>query len=176
MSGTQAPPKRTGRRLIAVSGCVLLVVGVLAFRPLQIAYHRWQMERGKAYSNGEDAGFGAGSVLWTDEIDGTTGDMMHFEHHLQRLAELGAIRHRVYRLEHVDAGRGAEEGSHLFKNLYDLPSLNATTGWPAKPRPMVLEVYNEWPDSAVWDEFVATHDVPDYCERFMKRAETTSDR
>jgi hypothetical protein len=179
MSDVAPPSKRAGRWLIAVAGFVFLVAGVFAYRPLQIAYHRWQMERGRAYSNGEDAGFGAGFLLWTDAVDGITGANMHFEHHLKRLAELGTIRHKVYRLRHVERGPGAEDGSYVFvfaKHVCRLPCLRATSPMPDKPRPMVLEVYNEWPDSAAWDEFVAAHDVPDFRERFMKEAETTSDR
>ena len=155
-------PKRTGRWLIVTASVLLMIAGALAFRPLQVAYHRWQMDRGRAYAMGKRTAFGPGDFLW---VGSRKTD--HLNHHAKRLCELGVLANPRYPLRHLHQVKGTEEYDDFIRTaMMTLPHVIVHAGGDGRGR-VAIEPFVEKSDVEKWHEFVATHDVPDYREQFM---------
>ena len=157
--------------LIFAAIATLLVVGtavVINTRPLQVRYHNWQMQRAwhQMYSNPLPP-TGDGLITYAP------GEaLQRYEYHRQRLVTLGDVAERHYTFKHLKVR--TDESKHLSKLILhglrpkciDFSSPYPTTP-PATPEPMLLTVWCRPADTADWDEFVAKHDVANYCDRFM---------
>ncbi len=158
--------RRSTTRAIAIAtffAVAVLTVLTITSPPIQIAYHRWQMER--AWSDA----FAEPDPSVNGEVAYTLGESYKaYERHRQRLVELGAVCELHYVLENVLAR--TDEGRHfatLWTSFNCPPCIDCTAPFPDAPEPTQLNVWCYPEDVAGWDAFVAEHDVSDYRERYM---------
>lgn len=158
--------RRLTIRVIATAALIAVVVLTLLIitsTPVQIAYHRWRMERAwnEIFATPSPSEWGAVEYTLGESYDA-------YVLHRQRLVELGAVCELHYELENVllrtDVGR---HFSKLLLSPGHPPCIDFESPFPSSPEPMRLTVWCYPEDAAAWTAFVADHDASDYRERFM---------
>jgi hypothetical protein len=144
--------------IVALACAIALLPGacvLLARRPVLIAYHRRRMTHSldRVYQVGASG---------PDQYDYVRA----YEESRDRLVELGYFVHRRYTLQHIlvptpESKRFWQLVGKAFPN-----NPHTTLDYWDEPRPGHLDVWARPDRIPEWDEFVRTHDVPDFAERF----------
>lgn len=89
-----------------------------------------------------------------------------YEHHRDRLVELGALDHREFVFDHLICP--SAEYRALWAIIHaNFSSIHTTGCWSETPEPAVLQVWDTPEMIPKWEVFVREHDVPDFLERFQ---------
>jgi hypothetical protein len=145
--------------------CIILVVVVIAtiavalnWRPLQIEYHKYALERL------HEAIHATPTSTMGDLVGYGNGDQFkQQEEHCNRLVALGHFFHKCYEMENLpDTG----DVHSAFWRLVQKEFPNRR--YPLLSYPdNVLEVWDLALYESEWDAFVKRHNVPDFAKRFM---------
>ena len=143
--------------IVALACAIALLPGacvLLARRPVLIAYHRRRMKH--SLDTAHEVG----------AFDRRQGDYLKaYVESRDALVELGYLIHRRYWLSHILV---TTPESRRFWRLVQksFPNNRHTTfDYSNEPRPGHLDVWARPDRIPQWDEFVRTHDVPDFAER-----------
>jgi hypothetical protein len=152
----------------ALVGVVLLlvIVALVAFGrlPALVAWHKWRME--SALQNAYRLG----------PVPRQSDYIESHNYHRQWLVDLGYFEHRTFRLKHIMTHTPEYRRCwNLMEQAFPFTGyINVESGWPEKPTPMVLEVWDRPERMPLWEKFVQEHDVPDFAQRFGPEPESGS--
>jgi hypothetical protein len=153
----RSPRRRFAFKAAAICGAVLLVAGITLsrFRVVQVAYHKWQMQR--AWNS---TFAGPGTTIAGGLVGYTLGDSYkQYEEHRDALIRLGAARELHYQFKHILTPTPASQ--RLCKMLVggERPAcIDFESPAPSNPTPMELTVWCYADDALSWDVFVAEQD------------------
>ncbi len=162
-----APLQRfvTHRRWLALllALAVIIGAGVVLRNAWQVPYHQWRMHASWQQHISQDPQVSNGFVM----LDVGRAHA-RYEHHRQRLVELGAVTRREYGFQHLLVP--SPETRHFGKFLLSPrrpECIDFTYPYPDDPEPMHLTVwcYPQFTDA--WDRLFRARDVSDYRSQFM---------
>lgn len=144
-------------RLIFAAVGLLVVLFVLAWIPIRVAYHRWQVERLISRNNAFDNPTTLDGI--EERIAGSR--LSRISHHLTSLTALGGVIRHQFHFKHVHFR--TERHRTLYWTLTRgacPPSIHQGNPAAVDPTIVVLTVWCEPEDSDAWREFVTNFDVP----------------
>ena len=165
------------RLFVKISVVVAVLVAVVAFgwKPVLIAYHKRTMARALKKGTWGSGRGGLGEKIKGVVYSAATGRPYRpapaFDRSRNALVRLGYFERREFCLRHIwnrEAAMNlfwaemtaAFDGTVYIQNLSDIST-----------EVFVLGVWDRPENMPAWEEFIKTHDVPDFMERFGEDAE-----
>ncbi len=157
-------------------GATILLVGSPAAR---VRYHEWRMQAGWDRHMRQTPAPASGGLVGYSIEDGYEA----YEHHRDRLVELGAVVRRTFVFDHLHAVGPETRDFYRWLLRSGPPAVDwhgtaiappsaTPAATPTPPSPLELTVWMRTNQIGAWEAMFAERDVPDYAARFMSHDES----